>query len=61
MVKTRGKGKTASRTAAEAEASYLALTPQAMQKIHELEGQMQQHAQNGVRGRAGARPAARAA
>ena len=47
VVKTRGKGKTASRTAAEAEASYLALTPQAMQKkIHELEGQMQQHAQN---------------
>ena len=47
VVKTRGKGKTASRTAAEAEANYMALTPQAMQKkIHELEGQMQQHAQN---------------
>jgi len=47
VVKTRGKGKTATRTAAENDADYLALTPQAMQKkIHELEAQMQQHAQN---------------
>ncbi|MDI6937037.1 UvrB/UvrC motif-containing protein, partial [Serratia sp. Se-PFBMAAmG] len=47
VVKTRGKVKTASRVAAEEEANYLALTPQAMQKkIHELEVQMQQHAQN---------------
>lgn len=47
VVKTRGKGKTASRVAAEEEANYLSLTPQAMQKkISELETQMQQHAQN---------------
>ena len=46
---TKGKtrGKPASRSVAEAEASYMALTPQALQKkIHPLEGQMQQHAQN---------------
>jgi len=46
---TKGKtrGKPASRSVAEAEASYMALTPQALQKkIHQLEGQMQQHAQN---------------
>lgn len=47
VIKTRGKGKASSRGAAEADASYLALTPQALQKkIHELESQMQQHAQN---------------
>ena len=47
VIKTRGKAKASSRSAAEADASYLALTPQALQKkIHELESQMQQHAQN---------------
>ncbi|HAK35262.1 MAG TPA: excinuclease ABC subunit B, partial [Pantoea sp.] len=47
VIKTRGKAKASSRGAAEADASYLALTPQALQKkIHELESQMQQHAQN---------------
>lgn len=47
VVKMRGKSKTVSRVAAETKADYLALTPQAMQKkIHELETQMQQHAQN---------------
>lgn len=47
VIKTRGKAKASSRGAAEADASYLALTPQALQKkIHELETQMQQHAQN---------------
>ncbi len=47
VVKTRGKAKASGRSAAEADASYLALTPQALQKkLHELESQMQQHAQN---------------
>ena len=47
IAKNKGRGKTATRTAAEAEANYLALTPQALQKkIHELETQMQKHAQN---------------
>ncbi|MCU5774249.1 excinuclease ABC subunit UvrB [Erwiniaceae bacterium BAC15a-03b] len=44
--KTRGRGKS-SRVVEEASEGYLALTPQALQKkIHELEAQMQQHAQN---------------
>ncbi|MDU4093219.1 MAG: helicase-related protein, partial [Pantoea sp.] len=47
---TKGKtrGKSSSRgVAAEADGNYLALTPQALQKkIHQLETQMQQHAQN---------------
>ncbi|MBP2170429.1 excinuclease ABC subunit B [Erwinia toletana] len=44
--KTRGRGKS-SRVVEEADEGYLALTPQALQKkIHELEVQMQQHAQN---------------
>jgi excinuclease ABC subunit B len=47
LAKTKGRGKATTRAAAEAEANYLALTPQALQKkIHELERQMQQHAQN---------------
>ncbi|MEQ4530282.1 MAG: UvrB/UvrC motif-containing protein, partial [Mixta sp.] len=47
VTKGKTRGKTTSRGAAEAEADYMALTPQALQKkIHQLESQMQQHAQN---------------
>ncbi len=48
MNKPKGRGgKGTAKGAAETEANYLALTPQALQKkIHELEGKMQQHAQN---------------
>ena len=47
LAKTKGKGRGKSRTPAQVEAAELALTPKALQqKIHELEGQMMQHAQN---------------
>ncbi|HAH13875.1 MAG TPA: excinuclease ABC subunit B, partial [Pantoea agglomerans] len=47
VVKTRGKAKPARPGEAQALADFQLLTPQALQKkIHELEGQMQQHAQN---------------
>ncbi|MBV8043491.1 excinuclease ABC subunit UvrB [Pluralibacter sp.] len=47
LAKTRGKGRGKSRTAAQTEAVEKALTPKALQqKIHDLEGQMMQHAQN---------------
>jgi excinuclease ABC subunit B len=47
LAKTKAKGRGKSRTPAQAEAVEMALTPKALQqKIHELEGQMMQHAQN---------------
>jgi len=47
IAKTRNKGKGKARSAAEVEAAELALTPKALQqKIHQLEAQMLQHAQN---------------
>ncbi|MGV3346873.1 excinuclease ABC subunit UvrB [Enterobacteriaceae bacterium LUAb1] len=47
-VKGKGRGKYSSRMVAEEDsANYQELTPQALQrKIHQLEGEMQQHAQN---------------
>ena len=47
LAKTKAKGRGKSRSPVEADASDLGLTPKALQqKIHELEGQMMQHAQN---------------
>ncbi|MBF4663749.1 UvrB/UvrC motif-containing protein, partial [Cronobacter malonaticus] len=47
IAKTKPKGRGKGRTVADAEAAELALTPKALQqKIHQLEAQMVQHAQN---------------
>ncbi|PKH20975.1 excinuclease ABC subunit B [Enterobacterales bacterium CwR94] len=46
-MKGKGRGKSSSQRSAENDAADLAMSPQALQKkIHELEAQMQQHAQN---------------
>ena len=47
IAKTKAKGKGKSRAGAKSEVVELDMTPKALQqKIHELEGQMMQHAQN---------------
>ena len=47
LAKTKAKGRGKSRLVVEDDAVEMALTPKALQqKIHELEGQMMQHAQN---------------
>jgi len=47
IAKTKPKGRGKSRSVADVEAAELALTPKALQqKIHQLEAQMVQHAQN---------------
>ena len=47
LAKTKAKGRGKSRAVVQDDAAEMALTPKALQqKIHELEGQMMQHAQN---------------